>query len=182
MISQLSGRQKWLFIIACSGIGLLLLDRVVFTPLTNLWQAHATEINALQKSVANGSSLIDRAAQLHATWNELQARTLPKEPAQSEQDLISAFDRWGHASGVELGSIKPQWKRGGTDRYSLLECRVDATGTFTTLARFLYEVERAPLALRLESVELSSREDTGQKITLALVVTGLRLSPLEGKP
>jgi len=82
---------------------------------------------------------------------------------------------------VELGSIKPQWKRGQTSRYSQLECRVDATGSMATLSRFLYEVEKSTLALRVDSVELTSRDDTGQKLTLALLVSGLRLTPLEGK-
>jgi Tfp pilus assembly protein PilO len=63
----------------------------------------------------------------------------------------------------------------------LLECRVDATGAYTSLGRFLFEVEKSPLALRLESIDLSSRDETGQKISLSLVVTGLRLAPLEGK-
>jgi hypothetical protein len=95
--------------------------------------------------------------------------------------VISAFDRWGRANNIELGGIRPQWKRGGTDRYSLLECRVDATGTLSTLTRFMYELERSPLALRVDSVEVTSRDDYGQKLTLGLVVSGLRFSPLERK-
>ena len=49
--------------------------------------------------------------------------------AKAEQELVTAFDRWGRAGGIELGSIKPQWKRGSSNRYSLLECRVDASGS-----------------------------------------------------
>ncbi len=80
------------------------------------------------------------------------------------------------------GSIKPLWKHGATDAYSLLECRLDATGTLPALSRFLYELEKSPLAMHAESVELVSRDDTGQRLTLSLTITGLRLAPLEGKP
>jgi hypothetical protein len=111
----------------------------------------------------------------------MQAQALPKDAAKAEQDLISAFDRWGRAANIELGSIKPQWKRGATNRYSQLECRVDATGTIATLSRFLYEVEKSTLALRVDSVELTSRDDIGQKLSLGLLVSGLRLVPLEGR-
>ena len=181
MMTKLANRQRLLAVIAVAGVLLLILDHIVFTPLTTLWQTHSAEIAQLQKSVTNGSSLIERASQMQRVWSEMQANALPKDPAQAEQELISAFDRWGRGSGVELGSIKPQWKHGSTDRYSLLECRVDATGAYTSLGRFLFEVEKSPLALRLESIDLSSRDETGQKISLSLVVTGLRLAPLEGK-
>ena len=62
-----------------------------------------------------------------------------------------------------------------------MECRLDVTGTLSNLNRFLYELEQSALALRADSVDLSSRDDTGDRITLSLVVTGLRLAPMEGK-
>jgi len=57
----------------------------------------------------------------------MQANSLPKEPALAEQDVISAVARWGSANNVELarsGAVEARRH----DRYSLLECRVDATG------------------------------------------------------
>lgn len=177
---NLPNRQRALVIGAGAMVALYLLDRVLFTPLTKMWQAHTAEIVKLQKDVARGRGAIARAAQTERVWAEMQANALPKDPAQSEQDLLSAFDRWGRANNIELSSLRPQWKR-GTDRYSLLECRVDATGTIPTLSRFIYELERSPLALRVESVELTSRDDYGSKLTLGLIVSGLRLSPLERK-
>jgi hypothetical protein len=174
-------RQRWLVIITSVCLGLLILEYWVRVPLTNLWHAHSVEIAKLEKSVAAGKGTLSRADQIERRWADMQANALPKDPAQAEQDVISAFDRWGRANNIELSSIRPQWKRGGTDKYSLLECRVDATGTIPTLSRFMYELERSPIALRVDSVELTSRDDSGQKLTLGLIVSGLRLSPLERK-
>lgn len=175
-------RQRWLLIVAAIGLLLLVLDRLVVTPLTATWKAHAAEIVKLQRSVINGRSLIDRETQTRQAWSAMQSAALPSEPAQAEQELIAAFDRWGRASKVDVGNIKPQWKRGATDRYSLLECRVEATGALPMLSRFIYEMEKSPLALRVDSVELSARDDSGQKLGLAMVVSGLRLAPLEARP
>jgi hypothetical protein len=176
-----ANRPKLLMILAGTAVALLILDSVVFTPLTKSWKARTTEIAKLQKDVTEGKSLIARAERTKATWAEMQSQALPKEPAQAEQDLISAFDKWGRGTNIELGSIKPQWKRGATNKYSQLECRVDATGSLASLSRFLYEVEKSTLALRIDSVELTSRDEMGQKLTLGLLVSGLRLSPLEGR-
>ncbi|MBI5381669.1 MAG: hypothetical protein HZA31_07200 [Opitutae bacterium] len=179
---NLPHRQRWLVILAGAAVLLLVLDSIVFTPLAKYWKDRSTEIVSLQKQIANGRSMIERAQHTEGLWKEMQAGALPKDPAQAEQEVISAFDRWGQANGVTLGSIKPQWKRGANARYSLLECRIDATGTLANLTRFLYEVEKSPLALRIDSVELATRDDYGQKLSLGLLISGLRLTPLEGKP
>lgn len=181
MSAAISPRQRWLLIMAGVGLVLLVLDRIIFTPLGHTWQAHGADIAGLRLSLANGRNTLAHEKQIRSAWADVQAGALPRDPAQAEQDLITAVDRWGRVSGVELGSIKPQWKKGGA-RYSLLECRVDATGSLPALSRFLYELERSPLALRVEALELTSRDDYGQKIGLSLTVSGLRLRPLEGRP
>jgi hypothetical protein len=178
---NIPNRQRALVIGVGAMIALFILDRILIEPLYTMWQTHSAEIVKLQKDVARGHSLIASAARTERVWSEMQANALPKDPAQAQQDVISAVDQWGRANNVELSSIRPQWKRGATERYSLLECRIDATGTIPTLSRFIYELERSPLALRVDSVELNSRDDSGSKLTLGLIVSGLRLSPLERK-
>lgn len=179
---NLPNRQVLLIKIAAAGLGLLILNSVVISPLGDLWSDHAAEITRLQASVTEGRSLIARGPSLQRRWAEFQAGALPRDPAQAEHDVITNLENWSRSTGVELGSVKPLWKHGLSDETSLLECRLDATGTLSALSRFLYEVERAPLALRVESNELLSRDDSGQRLTLSLIVTGLRLSPLEAKP
>jgi hypothetical protein len=178
---NLPPRQRLLVIVAGAGILLLILESIVYDPLAKTWQTHAAEIAQLKKSVSEGRTMIARGPQLERVWSEMQTSALPKDPAQAEQDVLSAFDRWGRVNSVEIGSIRPQWKRGATDRYSLLECRVDASGTISSLSKFLYDLERSTLALRVDSVEVMSRDDGGQRLTLGVVVSGLRFAPLERK-
>jgi Tfp pilus assembly protein PilO len=176
-----SSRQRLLIIITGVVLFLLIGDSLLFTPLTKAWHTRSAEIAKLQKSVTEGRGVIANGPRTQARWAEMQTQALPKDAAKAEQDLITAFDRWGRTVGIELGSIKPQWKRGQTNRYSQLECRVDATGSLSALSRFLYEVEKSSLALRVDSVELTARDEFGQKLTLGLLVSGLRLTPLEGR-
>ena len=181
MISNLPPRQRLLAIIAGAVVALLVLDSFVIEPLYHTWQAHAAEISRLNAAVTNGRNTIARATQNDRRWRDMQANALAKEPSQAEGDVYAAFDRWAVASRVELSGIRFQWKRGGTDKYSLLEGRIDTTGTLTALSHFLYELERSALALRVDSLEITSRDDSGQKLGLSLIVSGLRLTPLERK-
>ena len=90
--------------------------------------------------------------------------------------MLRSFDRWSDASRVSITSVKPQWKHDADD-YVTLECRVDAAGSMATVARFLYEIEKDPLALRVEAVEISARDNDGQQLTLGLQLSGLLLNP-----
>jgi hypothetical protein len=44
------------------------------------------------------------------------------------------------------------------------------------LSQFLYDVEKDPMALKLDSVELSAHDTTGQQLTLGLQISGLVLN------
>ncbi len=175
-------RQRTLIIAAAALVGLFLLDRLVITPLTRHWTTRTQEIATLKKSLASGSGVIERASRTQQVWKEIQDGSLPKDAAIAEQLVLSSFDQWSRASRIDIASIKPQWKRGANSRYSLLECRVDASGSLANLVRLLFEVERSPLALRIDTVEFTSRDDQGQRLSLGLTVSGLRLTPLEAKP
>jgi hypothetical protein len=56
-----------------------------------------------------------------------------------------------------------------------LECHANASGRITQMAQFLYNIEKDPMALRIESVEISSRDETGQTLAVNLQVSGLVL-------
>ena len=79
---------------------------------------------------------------------------------------------------MSITSINPQWKH-DTDEYTTLQCRVEAAGSLPALSRFLFDIEKDPLPLRLEIVELSSRDSEGQQLALGLQVSGLVLTPQE---
>ena len=182
MMANMPKRQRVLVLLVGAGLILLGLDRVVFTPLSDVWRARSAELQRLKGSVASGRNTTARGARMRQVWAEIRSGALPSDPAQSEYEVLSAIENWGRASAIDLGSIKPLWKHGTTDDYSLLECRLEATGNLPALSRFLFELEKSPLAMHAESVELVSRDDTGQRLMLSLTLTGLRLAPLEGKP
>jgi hypothetical protein len=43
------------------------------------------------------------------------------------------------------------------------------------LSQFIYDIKRGPMALKLDSVELSAHDATGQQLTLDLQISGLAL-------
>ena len=62
-----------------------------------------------------------------------------------------------------------------------LACRVEASGNLGTLSRFLYEVEKGSMPLRIDTVELGAHDNDGQQLTLGLEVNGLALMQQDKK-
>jgi hypothetical protein len=170
----IKNRQQWLLILAATGAALLIGDKLVITPLTASWQARSKQIAELTKQVSQGSLLVSRDSVIRDRWDKMRNSTLPEEVSAAENEVLRAFERWSQESRISISSIKPQWKRAGDD-FMTLECRADAFGSIQAVTRFLYEVEKDPLALRVEAVEIAARDNDGQQLTVGLQVSGLQL-------
>jgi hypothetical protein len=107
----------------------------------------------------------------------MQRKALTNNLSSAEQQVFRAVDAWAQDTGVIVNAVTPQWKH-DSDDYVTYECRIDATGDIGRLSQFIYRAEREPLALRMESVELSARDKEGQQLSLALQMNGLVLNPL----
>src|SRR5205814_3434262 len=119
--------------------------------------------------------LLERERSIRSRWENMRTNTLPGDTSAAESLVLKAFDHWSQESRISITSIKPQWKH-NADEYMTLECRVDAFGNLPTLTRFLYDVEKDPLALRVDAVEITTRDNDGQQLSLALQVSGLLLN------
>lgn len=175
-LGPLVSRQQRLAVIAVLGIALLAGDRLVVGPLTKSWKTRSERIARLKQSVVQGNSLIERETIIRSRWDTMRTNTLASQVSVAESQVLKALDRWSRESGVTISSVRPQWRR-TTGEHLTLECRADAAGTLSSLTRFLYEAETDPIALKIEAVEIATRDPEGQQLTLGLQVSGLLLEP-----
>lgn len=173
---NLTRRPQILALVAGAAVALLAADRLVFTPLVQSWKTRTQRLAQLKQNVIQGRALLERESALRARWDAMRTNTLPTDVSAAENRVLTGFDRWSRDSRVTITSIRPQWKRGASD-FATLECRVEAAGNLAALTRFLYELERDPLALKVEALELTARDDNGEQLTLGLQVSGLLLNP-----
>ena len=172
---QIKDRRQLLIIGAITAIVLFAGDQLVLSPLTTAWSARATRIAELRKQINQGKMLVLREQSIRSRWEQMSTNALPNNTSTAEQQVVTAIDRWAQSSGVTISAITPQWKH-DSDDYMTYECRVDAAGDLGKLSRFLYSVERDPMALKLELVELGARDKEGQQLSLGLQLSGLVLN------
>jgi Tfp pilus assembly protein PilO len=173
---QIKNREKTLIIATIAVVGLYIANLAILTPLQNAWKARSDQIAKLRKDLDNGRKMIQRQASIRSQWGRLRDSTLTNETSGAEQQVYNAINRWSQESGATVNAITPQWKHDAED-YMSYESRLDVSGDMNSLIRFVYNIENEPMALKLESVELSTRDKEGQQLTLAVQVNGLVLTP-----
>jgi len=174
---KIKNREKLLVLASALIIGLLVGDRLILTPLTSRWKKRNDRIGELQKKLIAGRLLMDREKSIRERWDVMRTNSLPASTSVAEGKVLKSVDRWALASQISLSSIKPAWKQNSRDDdYVTLECRVDGTGEMQSIARFLYELERDPLALKIEELDLTARDERGQQLALGVRFSGLKLN------
>jgi len=173
---KIKNRQQLLMVAAIAVVALFVADKLLMTPLTQLWKDRSKAITDLRERVTRGKNMIDREHALRATWERMRTNTLPTDESFAEEQVLKAFRKWERDSRVTITSISPQAKH-DSDEYTTIQCRIEASGTIDNMNHFLYDMEKDPMALKLELVELSSHDTEGQQLLLGLQVSGLILTP-----
>lgn len=171
---KIKNRQDLLVVLTIATVALAVAVNFIFPPILDWWSARQKQISNLRDKVKDGNQMIARERFIRAHWEEMRANALPSDVSQAEQQFLGAVDGWSHDSGAGITSIMPQWKNDATN-YMTLDCRVETSGDLQALSQFIYNIERGPMMVRLDSVELSSHDNNGQQMTLGVEINGLAL-------
>ena len=177
---KIKNRQEFLVVLTIAAFALLVGVNFILEPLGGWWSARQAQIKELRTKVDDGSHLLKREAGIRSRWADMQANALPANTSLAEQKLLTAVDGWSRSSGAEVTSLMPQWKNESTN-YLTLTCRVEMAGDLGALSKFIYDLEKGPLALRLDSLELTARDKEGQQMTLNTEINGLALTSQDKK-
>lgn len=171
---KIKTRQDFLVVLTLSVVVLAVAVNFIFPPILGWWSDRQKQIGDLRDKVREGNQMIRREQAIRSHWKAMRDNALPPNMPQAEQQFLQAMDGWARDSGAEITSIMPQWKTDATN-YLSLDCRVETAGDLGALSRFIYEIEKGPMMVRVDSVELSSRDNNGQQMTLGAEINGLAL-------
>ena len=179
---NLKNRQQLLVIAAACIIGLFIANKILLNPLQSLWTTRSARVKDLKGKVDHGSRLIRDEQKLKLQWVHMQASTLTNDVTQAEQQVHRAFTRWSSASGVQIVSLVfSPWKQDSSGEYMTQDSRVEASGDIRSVKTFLQQIEQDPMALKEQTVEVSSKDANGKQIVVGLQLSALVLTPKKPK-
>lgn len=177
---KIENRQQFLMALTIAVAALYVAVNFIIEPLGGWWSSRQKQIRELRQQVVDGRKMIAREEAIRTHWKDMQANALPMNTSLAESQLLNAVDDWSRSSGADVTSLMPQWKSESTN-YMTLACRVETSGDLGTLSRFLYDLEKGPMALRVDAIELGARDKEGQQLTMSVEVNALALNKPEKK-
>ena len=170
---MLSKRERIMAIMAVAVVGILVLNKFLIGPVAGKLQAIETQKGQLRIELDEAQNLFRKRRMLEKQWKNVLYEGL-RDEVEAESKVGRALDEWSKQSRLVLSSVKPE--RMASDK-GLKEMTfvVVGTGTLDAVARFLWQIETAPLPIKVKDMQLGSSNESGQSMSVQLRLSALCL-------
>jgi Tfp pilus assembly protein PilO len=168
----LSRRERLIIAATLIVVAMLVLDRYAVTPLLNARDAADAQKQGLLDEMDRGRATLASEREIDPKWQKMVAAGLKQDPTEAESQVLHAVGDWATEAGLRLSSMKPERV---PEKKHLQEITFQATGTgsMNAVARFLWRVETAGIPIRLKELQLGSRKEGTDDLTLQLRLSTL---------
>ena len=172
----LSKRERFIIAATVIIVALLVLDRYVVSPLLECCDRAAALKESKLADIQRGQDLLARNREIGPKWREMIAGGLKRDPAEAESQILHAVGDWARDAGLKMSSVKPERM---PDKRSLQEISFQAAGTgpMNAVARFLWRLETSKVPIRIKELQLGSRKEGTDDLTLQLRLSTLYQAP-----
>ena len=172
----LSKRERYILIAVVVVVGIFVLDKVALTPLLERRKALDTETSALNVELIRAGELRDNRKTLEQKWKAMALAGLKTDASAAESMMLRSVSDWAQESRLTLSSMK-QDRTEADKQFQKVVFRATATGNMESMTRFLYRVRNATIPVRVTELQLSSRKDGTDDLTMQIGLTTIYYSP-----
>jgi hypothetical protein len=154
--------------------GLLLADRI-FSFYLETRESLLNQRDTEEKNLADAKATLVKQKQLQDLIKRM-GPSLSADASAVEGQMLHLVNDWESKAGatdVSCQRIRTDSQHG----FTRLTFQLSATGGMPSVASLLYEVESAPIPLRIESLQLRPRTDKSEDLSIDLTVS----TPCNGK-
>jgi hypothetical protein len=172
----LSKREQFIIAATVIVVAAVVLYNYVLTPLLDCCDEVAAQKQMKLAEMERGRELLDRRRQIAPKWNEMTASGLKRDPAEAVSQILHAVQDWSKEAGLKLASVKPERL---PEKKTLQEIAFQATGTgsMNAVSRFLWRLETAKVPIRVKELQLGTRKEGADDLTLQLRLSTLYIAP-----
>jgi len=166
----LSGRERKIALVAALAVALLVADRYLITPALNSYASLSAQKTQLTQKLETSARLLERRQRMALKWQEMTESGLGADPARAEGNVLHAVRNWAEETGLTISSMRPD-RGDGKDKLAQITVLASGTGTMQSVARFLWRVETTSLPLRIRHLQLGSRKEGADDLSLQLTLS-----------
>ena len=168
----LSRRERLIIAATLIAVMALVLDRYVVTPLWDARNAAEAQKQGLLDEMDRARGLLEHERRISPEWRAMTAAGLRRDPTEAESQVLHAVGDWAMEAGLRLSSMKPE-RVPEKKHHQEITFQTTGTGSMNAVARFLWRVETAGIPIRVKELQLGSRKEGTDDLTLQLRLSTL---------
>jgi Tfp pilus assembly protein PilO len=169
----LSRRERVIAIIAAVVVTSLAGNTFVLEPVLDRLEQIESEKLLLLAEVNEAQNLFERRRLMERKWKAMLSEGM-RSDAEAESRIARALDRWSQDARLMLTSVKPE-RVAGEKGLKEMTFAVVGTGSLEAVARYLWQVETASLPVKVQDMQLSSMNESGDSMSLQLRISAIYL-------
>jgi hypothetical protein len=173
----LSKREKYIVICTAAVLGIFLVDRYALTPLLGMREETRARKQQVTAQWDKGFGLLDRQKLLEKRWQKYSEQGICEKASDTTSRVLHEVRNWSGQYGVNLSSITPdRVSSKEEENFQEITFLVSGTGNMNSIGHFLYQLEHTTLPLRLKDIQLSSRQEAADDMSLQVRVSAIHFS------
>jgi hypothetical protein len=177
----LSKREKFIGIGVLGALAILALDSLLIEPYWSSRSDLLAQQDKAQQTLNDNDSLFDRQRRLQKVWRDIQQGGLRPDAEQAESLAHHSILDWAQNTGVNIDSLgKPEITPLG--KFQVIRLNVNATGTMSQISNLLWALETAKIPMRIHELQLNSRREGTDDLSIRFSISTLCLAPQLAAP
>lgn len=176
-----STRERIILIATLVVLGALALDWFALTPLLERIDEADTQRRLLLNRMTKAENALSRRRGLAPRWRRMVAGSLTNDPGEAESQVLHAIGSWAERAGLNLTSVRPDRSAEETPLPEI-DFRAAGTGSMSAVSRFLYAMETGEIPVRVKNLQLSSRKEGTDSLSLQVTFSTLYVPPPDPGP
>ena len=172
----LKQREKMFAIVLSTALGLLAADQYLLTPYLKTQAKLESEAAVLAKQNSAAQRLLRERQSVDLHWQQLLSSGLKLDPVAAESAALHALRTAAQNNRVALQSFKPEHLARVGD-FSQIRLQTTGTGTTTSIAGLLWEIESSKTPLKVNDLRLTTRKDGADDLSFAITVSTVCFTP-----
>jgi len=177
----LSKREKIIVWVTAVVVGVLALDWLVVGPLLTARSEASVRVSEKQDELDRAQRTFENARRVNRRWAEMVRGQLQQDASSAESAVLNGVRDWAQASRLTLTSLKPERTEKQKD-FTRITFRATGFGTMEEVAGFLFQAQTAPIAVRVTDVQISSRKEGLDDLSINVGVATIHLNDDPSKP
>jgi hypothetical protein len=154
----LSKRERWILFATTVAVVALAFHWLVLSHYLEAREEAARKQAGLAAKLKASQDTIALARQVAPRWRQKLENGMKNDPTEAESQVLRSIQFWSEQSGANLSLLKPE-RLTEKSRLPQIVFLAAGTGKLKSLAELLYQIEQAPIPLKVVEMQVTSRKE-----------------------